>query len=85
MAPVAERVLDEALQLTPEERLHLAQELHQSVLSAEEREIQQEWIAVAEQRYDDWKAGRATTRPAEDVLDELLVKYAPHRRDPRRS
>lgn len=85
MAPVAERILDEALQLTPEERLHLAQELHESVLSAEEREIQQAWIDVAEQRYDDWKAGRGTARPAEDVLAELLVKYDPHGRDSRRS
>jgi len=64
-------VRDEALRLTPEERLRLAQELHDSVLSAEEREIQQAWADVAEQRYDEWKAGRATMHSAEDVLGSL--------------
>jgi putative addiction module component (TIGR02574 family) len=56
------------LQLTPEERLRLAQELHDSVLSPEERKIQKAWIDVAERRHDEWKAGRATMHSAEDVL-----------------
>ena len=61
------RVLDEAFQRTPEERLRLAQELHDSVLTADERENQQAWIEVAEQRYDDWK-GRC--------LDEAERRHA---------
>lgn len=84
MSRTAEDVRDEALQLTPEERLHLAQELHDSVLSAEERDVEQAWIDVAEQRYDEWKAGRATMHSAEDVLGELRVKYGRHDRDSRR-
>ena len=67
-------VRDEALRLTPEERLRLAQELHDSVLSAEEREIQQAWADVAEQRYDEWKAGRATMHSAEDVLGKRVPR-----------
>ena len=77
-------VRDEALRLTPEERLRLAQELHDSVLSVEEREIQQAWADVAKQRYDEWKAGRATMHSAEDVLGELRVKYGQDDRDSRR-
>lgn len=84
MTRTAEHVRDEALRLTPEERLRLAQDLHDSVLSAEEREIQQEWVEVAEQRYDEWKAGRATMHSAEDVLGELRVKYGLRDRDSRR-
>jgi putative addiction module component (TIGR02574 family) len=75
MARAVEDIQDEALQLTPEERLRLAQELHDSVLSPEERDIQRAWIDVAEQRYDEWKAGRATMHSAEDVLGALRVKY----------
>ena len=84
MTRTAEHVRDEALRLTLEERLRLAQDLHDSVLSAEERENQQAWVDVAEQRYDEWKAGRAIMHSAEDVLRELRAKYAQTNRDSRR-
>lgn len=84
MTRTTEDVRDEALRLTPEERLRLAQELHDSVLSVEEREIQQAWTDVVEQRYDEWKAGRATMHSVEDVLGELRVKYGYRDRDSRR-
>ena len=84
MTHTAEDIRDEALRLTPEERLRLALELHESVLSMEERETQQAWVDVAEQRYDEWKAGRATMHSAEDVLGELRVKYGHQDRDSRR-
>jgi hypothetical protein len=45
-------------------------------------EVLQEWIEVAEQRYDDWKAGRGTTRPAEEVLRDLVAKYGRHTQEP---
>jgi putative addiction module component (TIGR02574 family) len=84
MTHTAEGVRKQALQLTPEERLRLAQDLHDSVLTAEEREIQQAWVGVAEQRYDEWKAGRATMHSAEAVLGKLRVKYGLRDRDSRR-
>jgi hypothetical protein len=62
MTRAAQDVQNEALQLTPEERLRLAQELHDSVLTPEEREIQKAWIDVAEQRYDEWKAAARRDR-----------------------
>jgi hypothetical protein len=38
-------------------------------------DLQKNWLDEAERRYDEWKAGRATMHSAEDVLDELFVKY----------
>lgn len=77
------RITSDSRVSPPEACLRLAQDLHDRVLSVEEREVQQEWIDVAEQRYDEWKAGRATMHSAEDVLGELLAKYGHHDRDSR--
>jgi putative addiction module component (TIGR02574 family) len=66
---------EEALRLTRRQRLKLAQELHASVMTEEEREIEQAWIAEAERRLADWKAGRTKTIPAEEVFAKLREKY----------
>lgn len=66
---------EEAMRLTRRQRLKLAQELHASVMTEEEREIEQAWIAEAERRVADWKAGRTKTIPGEEVLAKLREKY----------
>ena len=38
------------------------------MLTPEEREIQQEWLAVAEQRIDEIEAGTATLIPADEAI-----------------
>jgi putative addiction module component (TIGR02574 family) len=85
MSRTLEDVRDEALMLAPEERLRLAQDLHDSLMSAEARDIEQSWIDEAERRYGEWRAGRGTSYSVEEVIGELRAKYAdPSDRDPRR-
>jgi hypothetical protein len=41
----------------------------------DESAIEQEWMAEAERRYAEWKAGRSQSEPAEKVFAELRAKY----------
>ena len=70
-----EEIQDEAMELSIEERSLLAENLLDSLLTAEERAIEQEWIAVAERRRAEIEAGTAKLIPAEDVIRELKAKY----------
>ncbi len=70
-----DEVRDEALRLTPRQRLKLAQELHASVMTAEECEIEQAWLAEAERRLAAWKAGETKTIPGDEVFARLREKY----------
>jgi putative addiction module component (TIGR02574 family) len=70
-----EEVQEEALQLSVEERSRLAEDLLDSLLTEEERAIEQEWLEVAERRRVEVDVGAATLIPAEDVIRELKAKY----------
>jgi putative addiction module component (TIGR02574 family) len=70
-----EEVRQEALRLTRRQRLKLAQELHASVMTEEEREIEQAWVVEAERRIAAWKAGKTKTVPADEVIARLREKY----------
>ena len=71
-----EEVQEEALELSVEERSRLAEDLLDSLLTDEERAIEQEWLEVAERRRAEVDAGTATLIPAEDVIRELKAKYS---------
>ena len=71
-----QQILDEAMRLSDEERGRLAEEMHDSLLTDEEREIEKEWIAVAERRLAEIDAGTAKLIPADDVIRDLKAKYA---------
>ena len=71
-----EEVQEEALELSVEERSRLAEDLLDSLLTEEERAIEQEWLEVAERRREEVDAGTATLIPAEDVIRELKAKYS---------
>ena len=75
MRHTREKLLKEAMVLSIEERLALSQELRASAMTAEEREIEEAWIAEAERRYADCKAGRTKAIPGEQVFRELRAKY----------
>ncbi len=70
-----EKIREEALRLTRRQRLKLAQELHASVMTAEEREVEQDWLDEAERRRAAWKAGASKTIPADVVFTRLREKY----------
>jgi len=69
-----EDVLQDAMALPVEERG--AEEIHDSLLTDDEREIEKEWIAVAQRRMAEIDAGTAKLIPAEDVIRDLKAKYA---------
>jgi putative addiction module component (TIGR02574 family) len=71
-----EEVQEEALELSVEERSRLAEDLLDSLLTEEERAIEQEWLEVAERRRAEADAGTSTLIPAEDVIRELKAKYS---------
>lgn len=70
-----EEIREEALRLTRRQRLKLAQELYASVMTAEEREVEQAWLDEAERRLAAWKAGASKTIPADAVFTRLREKY----------
>jgi putative addiction module component (TIGR02574 family) len=74
-----EEVQEEALELSVEERSRLAEDLLDSLLTEEERAIEQEWLEIAERRRAEVDAGTATLIPAEDVIRELKAKYSARR------
>ncbi|HEY0371869.1 MAG TPA: addiction module protein [Thermoanaerobaculia bacterium] len=75
MARTLEQIRNDALQLPVEDRMQLMEALHDSVMTAEERDVEQAWIEEAERRYQDWKAGRARGIPGEEVMARLRQKY----------
>ena len=71
-----EEVQEAALALSAEERSRLAEVLLDSILTDQERAIEQEWLEVAERRRAEVDAGTATLIPADDVIRELKAKYS---------
>jgi putative addiction module component (TIGR02574 family) len=73
MTEVAQRLKDEMLRLSEEDRVELAISLWESTHGPDD-EIDVEdaiWIAELERRADDLKAGRAIAEPADQVMAEL--------------
>ena len=56
----------EALKLSPEERVRLAERLLSSVSRGEE--VEEAWVVEVERRIADIEAGRATVVPAADAI-----------------
>lgn len=53
----AEHILNEAMNLKPSERAVIAQKLINSI-SADEGEIETEWLKLAEHRFNEMKSGK---------------------------
>ena len=76
-----EEIREEALRLTRRQRLKLAQELHASGMTAEERQVEHAWITEVERRMQAFEDGTAALIPGDQVIRELRAKYAaPQRR-----
>lgn len=76
MARTLEEVRDEAMQLSIEERSVLADELWESTLSNEEREVQEAWLDVAERRLEELRSGEVKGVPWEEARERIRAKVA---------
>ena len=79
-----EEIRDEAMDLSDEERGRLAEEMHESLLTDEERAIEKDWIAVAERRLAEFEAGRVKAIPVEESIDRARAAVKNARRNPSR-
>jgi putative addiction module component (TIGR02574 family) len=70
MSPESMTIEDQALKLPPQERARLAERLIASLDEIDEAECERLWIEEAEHRYQLYKTGRLSSRPAEAVLHD---------------
>ncbi|MBM4049754.1 MAG: addiction module protein [Planctomycetes bacterium] len=68
MATNPEKVEAQALKLPLRERAALAEHLIASLDDLDDTEIERLWVEEAERRYREYKKGRISARPAEDVF-----------------
>lgn len=60
----------EALELPLRDRALLIERLLATLDSGEDEDAEEAWLAEAERRYQDYKAGKTTARPAAEVLEQ---------------
>jgi putative addiction module component (TIGR02574 family) len=65
---------EEALRLSSHERALLAEHLIGSLEPDDEPEAERYWIEEAERRYQEYKAGKVKTIPAEQVFKDARMK-----------
>ena len=68
MSPDLEKCESQALKLSPKERAVLAEHLIASLDSLDDAENERLWLEQADQRYQEYKKGNISARPAEDVI-----------------
>lgn len=71
MNPTLQKLKDAASILTVDERAELVQFLLRSLGEPREPEALAEWVALAEQRMAEVRAGKVTGVPAAQVLDSI--------------
>jgi putative addiction module component (TIGR02574 family) len=81
MALPLEEVEREALVLPLRDRALLLEHLLASLDEGEDADAEEVWLAEAERRYQEYRAGRMKSVPAEDVFAEAEARLA--RRAPR--
>ena len=68
MSPELKECEAQALMLKPEERAFWAEHLISSLDSLNDSENERLWLEEADRRYQGYKKGNISARPAEDVL-----------------
>ena len=66
----SETILESALKLKPEEKMHIIETLIES-MSEPDEETEQLWIEEAEKRYQAYKMGKTKVYSLEEVLDRI--------------
>jgi putative addiction module component (TIGR02574 family) len=72
MSPSLQDLKNAAAGLSLDERAELAQFLLRSLDDQQEEGAQAEWLALAERRMAEVRAGKVVGIPAENVLNDLL-------------
>lgn len=75
MSTMFHNFLTKALELPKDERAELAHELILSLDEEKESDVQHAWDMEIERRISAIKAGKASGRPAEQVLAEIRARY----------
>ena len=71
MSERIDEVTQEALSLSPLERMQLIDRLYDSIRPGHERAIEREWAAESERRIDAYERGEADTISYEEMKREL--------------
>jgi len=75
LMPMKVKEIEEAaLRLSSHERALLVEHLIGSLEPDEDPEAERSWIEEAERRYQDYKAGKVITIPAEQVFKDARLK-----------
>lgn len=61
-------------QLSTEERSRLIQDLIRSLDTGDDVDAEAAWLEVAEQRYQEYRAGKLTSKSADKVFEEARSK-----------
>ena len=73
MAKKLEEIVNEAMELTIEERAQLAGTLLSSLDEPTESEVERLWLQEAERRLQDFRKGKVKGIPAEEVFNRATV------------
>ena len=68
-------VQEQALLLTLEDRVALVDRLLQSLRQEEIPKVDSAWIVEVDRRYSEYKEGRVTGIPADQVFDEIAQEF----------
>jgi len=74
MAANLKEIEDRIAQLSTEERSRLIQGLIRTLDTGEDVDAEAAWLEVAEQRYQDYRAGKLTSKSAVEVFEEARTK-----------
>lgn len=76
MSPKLEEVWTQAMALSNDDRIELAEELLKSVAEFAAPDIEEAWIAESARRFEAYLAGETTAIPAEEVFRQVRSKLA---------
>ena len=71
MTPQSEKVLRDALELTPTDRAELVEQILASFEFPARKDIDAAWAREAEARIDAFERGEIKTAPADEVFNEI--------------
>jgi len=71
MTASAEKIMTEALRLSPVERAEMIERLFQSFDNPRKAEINAAWAAEFESRLDAYKEGKIKASPVEEVMERV--------------